>query len=191
MKITRPLFNTIILLFPVLLFSSCCRTKTAACVDPVIEPSFVGYSMSDIDTMIIRMYKANDNFNTLLDTFKIANCSGSSSDSNSCYSSYYTASSDTINIFIQPGYNESSTSSNLYCQIRKGYDWSIYMPSIDQADSISNITIEQETGSLEDCCCKAPDECPNKITSLKINETVIDSVVYSYGPGFVTIFIHK
>jgi len=141
-----------------------------------------------MDTLIVRMYKANDGFNTLLDTFAISQCNGI--DSNACYIRD-TVSMDTISFFIQQGYSNNAQNAELYCQIRKGYDWSIYIPSIGHADSISDITIPQVNGSVEDCCCKVSQDCYNSITSLKVNETVVDSFGYYFGPGFCRVFIPK
>ena len=183
--------SAIILLLAALLFCSCCKTKDANCTDPILQPVFVGYSVTDIDTFIVRMYKANDGFKTLLDTFKISKCSGS--DSNVCYS-LYPLLSDTISVFIAAGYVPASNNPNLYCEIRKGYDWSIYIPSVDHSDSISDITTVQTTTSYEDCFCgcKAPPPCSNKI-SFKQNEEVIDPAGFSSDiAGFRdVVFIHK
>ena len=180
-----------VLLLPVLLFCSCCKTKNTNCTDPILQPVFIGYSATDIDTFVVRMYKANDGFKTLLDTFEISKCSGN--DSNACYSPYPFL-SDTMSVFIETGNNAIPNNSNLYCEIRKGYDWSIYIPSVGQADSISDITTVQTTGSYEDCFCgcKAPPPCSNKI-SFKQNEEIIDSGNFSSDiPGFAdVVFIHK
>jgi len=179
----------IILLCPIL-FCGCCKMKNEACVDPVLEPIYVGYSGINMDTLVVRMYQANDEYKTLLDTFQLSRCNGI--DSNSCYISD-TVAIDTVNFFIQQGYGSVSQNPNFYCEIRKGYDWSIYIPSIGHADSISNITIQQTSGSVEECCCKAPGECSNKLSSLKINETTLDSITpyYYYGPGYSSIYIHR
>jgi len=59
----------IIAMIVTLAFNSCCKRRTVPGIDPVIEPIFIGYAATDIDTLIIRKYKANDGYHTLIDTF--------------------------------------------------------------------------------------------------------------------------
>src|SRR5258708_12991797 len=58
-----------ILLFSSLLFYSC--TTDQPCFNRAIQPSFIGFAPNELDTFILRRYKANDSFNLAIDTFKI------------------------------------------------------------------------------------------------------------------------
>src|ERR1700738_888084 len=87
-------------------FTSCKHT----CVDSYINPVFVGFSLSDIDTFVLRAYKPNDNYLHLIDTFTIVmNRAG-----------VYTTSHDTTVVCINV--------SNPREWISAGTDWQIYLP---------------------------------------------------------------
>jgi hypothetical protein len=166
-----------------------CERTTHSCINPIFEPNFVGYSITDIDTLVIRMYTANNGFTTLLDTFKIAN--GNGADSNFCY--YYDVSNDTIKVAIMQGPNYNPQNKKYYCEIAQGYDWSIYIPATGQTDSISDFSFEPKTESYNNCGNAAP-LCPNAVNSLKLNGTVIDTFsVSSYQAPHpsVGIYIYK
>jgi hypothetical protein len=184
--------NTIIgILFCSILFCSCCKTKTESCNAPAIDPVFIGFSLQDLDTIHIRMYKAGTHFSTLLDTFKVVKNTGIDSGFYYDYQLFH----DTISTYILFGANAVSINSNLYCEIREGYDWVIYLPSVGQTDSISNITSDKETLSYETCACgcKAAPRCSNKITSLVRNGIVSDTLPSSniYTADDASLFILK
>ena len=100
-------------------------SKSYNCVDPGIKPTFVGFTMTELDSLVLRQYKPNTNFQTLL---------GISSYNN--YRLDYFQSNDTIRVFF----------SNPFVQIVPGYDWQLYIPSKNRIVSISNITSNHKTG---------------------------------------------
>ena len=111
------------------LFVSCTLlscTKSYNCADPVIRIGFIGFKQSDLDTLIVRQFKANTNFQTLIDTNLVMYQ----------YNAMFTVSNDTITMFSQ----------NPQSQIRNGYDWLVYIPAKNRTVAISNIVGDHKTG---------------------------------------------
>jgi hypothetical protein len=156
-------------------FCSCCTTKTITCGNPTIGLVYVGYSSTDLDTIVIRQYKANSNFTILIDTFKVYNCTNAYT--SSC-AAYY-VSNDTVRI----GQGDS------YTYLGQGYDWTFYVPSSGQTDSLSDITITGSTTNYKDCEANKLPACYSTISSLELNGIVINNLnypAYSY-----PLFINK
>ena len=135
-------------------------TKEYDCNDLPIQPVFIGFSQSDIDTFIVRKFKANDNYQNLIDTFMVK------------YGTYslYKISNDTTTVFVGDASNDGKVG------IKVGYDWQIFIPSKSKTVFISDIISEKRTGkyghgifSLD----KVPD-CVNRIFSAKIDNQIIN-----------------
>ncbi len=47
-----------------IIFSSCAK---CLCIDQDLDPNFIGFEVSEVDTVIIRKYAKNNNFNNLID----------------------------------------------------------------------------------------------------------------------------
>ena len=112
------MIKIISIIFIFLFLHSCNRP----CSDNYINPVFVGFAPSDIDTFILKEYKPNDNYTHLIDTFLIT-LNGKLS--------VATTSNDTtiVSLYINdfPSY------------IHSGYDWQIYIPAKNKTVTISNI----------------------------------------------------
>lgn len=103
------------------------------CGNSPLNPAFVGFSQSDIDTFVLRAYEANGNYDQLIDTFLISK-SGPG---------IYTTTNDTtiVELFI----------NNSKSYIRAGFDWQIYIPAENKTISISNIISNQAEGPSKGC----------------------------------------
>ena len=124
--------------------SSCVKCP---CIDYYIGPNFIGFNPSEVDTVIIRKYSKNNNFNTLIDTAFFDNKT----------SFQIQKSNDTISFPYSPG-NFS---------IDKNYDWILFLPSINRIFKISNIVSPQV--SLP---CPNKIQCVNPINSLNIDGVI-------------------
>lgn len=133
-----------------------CCTKEFDCADPQIQPSFIAFSIPDIDTFILRKYKINDNYQTLLDTFKVVYG----------YTGHYYTTNDTTSVFVIDGENG----------IKVGFDWQIFIPAKNKIIYVSDILSEKKTGkcnrgifSLDPFGCT----CINRVFSLKKDNQLI------------------
>lgn len=96
------------------------------CLDKMqINPTFIGFSSSDIDTFVIRAYRPDGNFQQLLDTcLVVSNDLGTGN-------GIYTTMHDTTMAFINDGRPHSA--------IIYGCDWEIYIPAMKRTVFISHI----------------------------------------------------
>ena len=144
---------TIAILSLAILFISC--TREYDCDDQQIPIAFISYLPSDIDTFVIRKFKPNDNFQTLLDTVAVK------------YGYYgeYLVFNDTtvVTVYSSDG-------------IKAGFDWQVFIPAKGKTVAISQINSEKSTGkrgwgifSMDPA-----DPCINRIFSVKIDNQVID-----------------
>jgi len=157
--------------FSVLLFLIYGCTHRINCSDLGIVPAFISFDSTDIDTLILEKYKLNDNYQSLIDTFKIIRN----------VSAIYQTSNDTTLIYNQP-YGEN--------QIKAGYDWKILIPSLNRTILISDITGKNNTEKCGDLNAKC--FCYNTVYSLKQDGQVINfssSFRNSYTLFTYTIFI--
>lgn len=143
------------IIFVCVVISGC--TKEFDCSDFQIQPAFIGFGASDIDTFVLRKYKQNDNYQNLIDTFVVIY--GQTGQ-------YYT-SNDTTSVFATDGKNG----------IRAGFDWLLYIPARSKVVSISDIVSEKKTGkcgvgifSMDKFGCT----CNNKVFSLKRDNVIIN-----------------
>ena len=156
-----------IILLSFTLFPGCGRHP---CASDYITPVFVGFSVSDIDTLVVRKYKQNDNFLHLVDTVVI---------SASLYG--YIASNDTTVVDV-------NTISG-YTYITADFDWQIYIPAKNRTISVSNIVSMIKESSCYRCTCINP------ITSFvqdgQLTLSTIDSAkIFGLPIGYIT-YIHN
>jgi hypothetical protein len=142
--------TALILLVLILAFSFSCNPKHA-CVDNYINPAFIGFLPSDIDTFVLKKYKQNDNFQHLLDTILVIDK----------YASIYTVSNDTTVVYVN--------SSDPTHWIRPAFDWQVYLPAKNKTVQISSITSTQ----VED----KGRTCYNPINSFNVDGQVIFPVL--------------
>jgi hypothetical protein len=105
-------------------FASC--TKEYDCTDLQIQPAFINFSPSDIDTFVLRKFKPSDNYQNLIDTFIVKY---------GFYVSYQT-SNDTTTVIVTDGKNG----------IKAGFDWQIFIPAKNKTIFVSDIVSEKKTG---------------------------------------------
>jgi hypothetical protein len=169
MKITVKYSISVVLLIVVL--SAC--TKEYNCGDLAIQPAFIGFAPSDIDTFVLRKFEANNNYQNLIDTFIIK--FGDSSP--------YQTSNDTTTVFV----SDASNSGEL--GIKAGYDWQIFIPSVNKTVYVSEIRSEKKTGKLSSGIFNmdktAP--CTNSVFSAKMDNQTIN---FSDTAGYY-LFIHN
>ncbi len=148
-------------------------TKEYNCNDTPIQPAFIGFAASDIDTFILRKFKSNNNYQNLIDTFVIK--SGG-------YSPYQT-SNDTTTVFVSDAGNSGELG------IKAGYDWQIFIPSVNKTVFISEIRSEKKTGKLSYGIFSMDKAglCTNSIFSAKMNNQTIN---FSDSAGYY-LFIHN
>ena len=133
-------------------------TKEFDCYVSSIEPRFIHYVSADLDTLILRKFKAENNFHTLIDTlFILAGRNGTRINNND---------STTILMIDKPD------------AIQYGYDWQLCIPSTNKTISISNI-ISEKIKKKRVCgvFCMNPGNpgapCLNKIYSCRLDSTLI------------------
>lgn len=100
------------------------------CRNNDITPAFIGFSKTDIDTIILTSFKPNDNFREPIEKILVTQLSGSAR--------IYTTINDTTFVFI----NDSDSKRN----ISSGLDWQIFIPAKNRTISISNIVSENNEG---------------------------------------------
>ncbi|MHA4809493.1 hypothetical protein ACX0G9_15375 [Flavitalea flava] len=135
------------------------------CQPYLIDPVLIGFSTSEADTLILRRYKENDNFQHLIDTLTIVN----SATNNGLGAGIYTTLHDTTIIDI----NISSP----YSSIVSGYDWQLYIPEKNKTISFSNIVTAQSGGGKG---------CSQPIVSFEQDGQLIDAPVFFSTNEFYT-----
>jgi hypothetical protein len=93
-----------------------------------LTPAFIGFSQDDLDTIVVRHYEANGNFNHLLDTLVVTKGEW-----------YLKSSADTTVIET----NSISAPVEAQNHLSPGYDWEIYVPAVKKVILISHIIFEQ------------------------------------------------
>jgi hypothetical protein len=140
-------------LFLSILFVSC--TKEYDCSDLQIQPAFINYLQSDIDTFVLRKFKASDNFQTLIDSSVVKYDNG-----------FYQASNDTTSVLVTDGKNG----------IKAGFDWQLFIPAKNTTVLISDISSEKKTGKrgYGIFSMDPASGCTNKVFSAKVNNQLIN-----------------
>lgn len=145
----------ILILSFLLAFSIASCTKEYNCDDLQISQAFINFLPSDIDTFILRKFKATGNYQNLVDTFIVKYS----------HQANYQTSNDTTTVFVTDGKNG----------IKAGFDWQIFIPAKNRTVFIADIVSEKKTGkrgygifSMD----PAPG-CTNEIFSARLdNQTV-------------------
>jgi hypothetical protein len=153
-----------------------CR-RTVPCLNQYITPAFVGFKLSDLDTLVIREFKKDDNFLTLLDTMLFI------TDSTILLAG---SSNDTTIVLLNFISGEEK-------YIFPDHDWQIYIPAKNMTDSMWNFVSPQ----TEQKCTLGGDLCPtcsNPINSfLQNGQQVIPQygkIPYTGGDFYLT-YIHR
>jgi len=153
-----------------LTFISC--TSEYDCTDLQLQPAYIGFATSEIDTFFLKRFKANDNYQHLIDSFIV----------NYGYSGRYETSNDTTMVVVTDGKNG----------IKVDYDWQIFIPALSKTVFVFSIISENKTGkcgsgifSMDKFGCY----CTNEIYSAKINNQTISFSISNTGSH--QIFIRK
>lgn len=153
-----------------------CR-RTVLCLNQYITPAFVGFKLSELDTLVIREYKKDDNFLSLLDSALII------TDSATLLAG---SSNDTTIVLLNFISGEEK-------YIFPDHDWQIYIPSQNIVVSMSNFVSPQ----TDQKCTLGGDLCPtcsNPINSfLQNGQQVIPQygkIPYTGGDFYLT-YIHR
>ncbi len=157
-----------LLLSSATLFLAGC-TRAYKCADPQIQPTLIGFNATDIDTVVLRKFKPNDNYQSLLDSIVVTRGRDWA----------YQVSHDTTALYAIDDQQA----------IKTGYDWKIFIPATRKTIALSTISSESKTVdcgwglfSMDKFGCA----CANTIFSVKQdNQTV------SFSSQFYQIFIRK
>lgn len=143
------------------------RCNNYPCSKNHINPAFIGYALSDIDTFILRAYTPHDNYQHLVDSFIISNRNAS----------VYTRSNDTTVVYVND--------SNPDHWISAGFDWKIYIPATNKTVSVSDISSPPTDGGRN---------CINPIQSfVQDGRLITPSLVNNgkfYASGYL-LYIHN
>ena len=121
-------------------FTRCCPDHP--CRDRFITPAFIGFEVSDLDTIIVRQYEKDGNFVQLVDTALLT--------FDTAFLKSEAAVDDTTFVLLN-----NIVGSEKY--IFPDHDWQIYLPANNLIISISNIESPKTEGcSLSFMICLKP-----------------------------------
>ena len=111
------------------------------CRDQYITPVFIGFELSDLDTIVVRQYEKGSNFHQLIDTALVT--------------------SDTTFLKSKATVNDTTFVLLNYISGREKYifpdhDWQIYLPATNLTVSISNIVSPKTEGYSKPLVCTNP-----------------------------------
>jgi hypothetical protein len=153
MNFTQPLAGKPWLFVIILcaLLGGCSRTYD--CKDPYFELQYIGYTKPEMDTLVIRKFRKDSNFQQLIDTVIIK--------------------FDTS--MIRAGKNGALAASTQFSKepILAAYDWQLFIPSTDKTISIAIINQGKETGQCPTVGHKYHCRCYNPVYSLKIDNQLV------------------
>ncbi len=124
------------------------------CSNNTINPAFIGFSKSQIGTVILKRFTPKQNYANLIDSVVIID---QTLDTNCCHPFRYSVQGDTTIIFDH---------YDTIAPIRAGYDWQIFIPATGSTINISNI----ESGTQKNC-----KYCPPNIVSFVQNGVLVNS----------------
>jgi hypothetical protein len=143
-------------LFISVIFTGGC--KNYICSNNQILTAFVGIDQNDIDSFVLRRYKANDNYQTLIDSFVVINSAINGSSGNAVYTA---ANDSTIVVYV----NNGNPGSGIFA----GYDWQLYIPTLNLTSDIYDILIPQTNGV---------EPCNNPLLSYMQDSTLVSPPYY-------------
>ena len=160
----------IIFLFSIILLGACSRAYDYNCENTSINPVFVNFQLSDIDSLVLRKFTANSNFVNQLDSVLIVNG----------YSGYYTTSHDSTLVRM----NSEKIS------ISKGYDYQLFIPAQNRVINITDIVSEIRSETCHPVA-KVACKCYNRFFSLKSIQgiTFVVITIFAFLRPFAFIFI--
>ena len=160
--------NVSLLLFLLINIYGC--NKDVPCGDANVQMIFTSFALSDLDTIVLRKYKAADNYQHLVDTINIF-----------YDSSLYRVSNDTTIVSL----------ADPLKGIKVRYDWQISIPAINRTVFISDIISEQGTIKCSNVLEPLGCFCTNKIYSLKKNNVFINLSNQNPQVESIHIYIEK
>jgi hypothetical protein len=124
-------------------------SKTCYCSVATLYPSYVAFSPSETDTVVLRRYAKGTGFSTLLDTAILT-----------AKNTVFRVNNDTLSIGADTG----------TVRLVSYFDYILYLPSLQRTDSISGIyeTRDTEKGSHSLSC-----NCTNRILSFYRNRDTL------------------
>lgn len=133
------MLKLISLLFASLIFATSCN-RSVPCSNQYITPAFIGFTLSDLDSITVRRFKKDGAFLQLIDTATV------SLDTNFLKS---TAANDTnfVKLNIISGKEK---------YLFPDHDWQIYIPAKNLTFSISSIISPPTESSCFKCGCWNP-----------------------------------
>jgi hypothetical protein len=139
----------------IVLLNSCSEVRI--CTDTSILPVFIKFLPADIDTLVIRKYDLNANFQHPIDSSLVI----------AGYFGYYITNNDstTVQLFSEK------------LKIENGFDWQIYIPAKNRFINISNIQSEKTTRKFYNSIFdtkKVYYTCENQIFSCQQNGQLIN-----------------
>jgi hypothetical protein len=143
------------LFIPVILSVGC---KNYICSNNQILTAFVGIDQNNFDSFVLRRYKANDNYQTLIDSFLVINSAVNTGSGNAVYTP---VNDSTIVVYV----NNGNPGSGIF----PGYDWQLYIPALDLTSDIFNIVVPQTNGV---------EPCNNPVLSYMQDSTLVSSPYY-------------
>ncbi len=143
-----------------IVFSSCSRSID--CIDPPIYISFISFPPNSLEKIVIKKFGKDNNFQNLIDTLQVTTGVGS---------------------IIKSGDTSHLSLGNPKNYPKPGFDWQIFIPSINRTISISDINKVDKTGK---CAAMQKDcFCDNEILGLRVNNQA--AILQNY-PAY-TLFI--
>ncbi len=161
--------KVIVLVCLLIIISSCNREYN--CSNDTLKLTFIGYTKADVDTLVVKKYAANTNFQQLQDSMVIKLDTSGIDQSN-----------DTVNF-------GGNTPNNI---IQFGSDWRVLIPSTNKTIAISNIVSPQQqgkctTGYFDKVACV----CYNSIQSLAQDGQTISYPARDTSFNGYHVYIHR
>jgi len=142
-------------------------SKEYDCDEPQLHPAFIGFTLAEIDTLILEKYKAGDNFQTRIDTHTVVLADH--------FNSLYTVYNDTTSVFVKDHLK----------YIKAGFDWRIYIPAINRTITITAIEGEKRTGKRNSGIFSM-DPSPNCLND--VHTAIVDNQPFIFSSSAVAEF---
>lgn len=139
------------------MLGAACTTKEVDCKNPQMLTSFIGYTIPELDTLVIRKFKNDGTFTQKLDSFLFFN-------------------NTNFNNLAQFGDTIFMQSFNEKFNITADHDWQISIPALNKTINIGPFTIEQKKGKCQSglfSMTKVSCDCPNNVKILKLDNQTL------------------